>query len=318
MNLYPLILSAPLKDYIWGGTRLKEEYNFNSDLDKVSEAWVLSCHPDGRSVITNGPMRGKTLNEALGTWGEAAYGKECKEFPILVKLIDAKDKLSIQVHPNDEYARANEGDNGKTEMWYIVDCEEGAKLVFGFNRDITKEEFRERIQNNTLDEVLNYVPVHKGDFFFIEAGTVHAIGAGILIAEIQENSNVTYRVSDYGRLGADGKPRALHIDKAVEVSKLTKTENIYGKSEFVGNVSRSLAWCEYFRSDLFDTTASEDDNVVINDPGHFTYILVLDGVVTVNSFGRTYSLTKGESVFVPAGSPVSVSGKGRYISVHNS
>lgn len=198
-KMYPLILKAPLKDYIWGGTKLKDEYGFKSELERVAEAWVVSCHEDGKCEVINGEMAGKTLNEVLDIWGKDALGDICDgfdSFPILVKLIDAKDRLSVQVHPSDEYARKNEGDNGKTEMWYVVDCDEGAKLLYGFNRSITKDEFSRKISDNTLDEVLNYVNVHKGDIFFIKSGTVHAIGKGILIAEIQENSNVTYRVSD--------------------------------------------------------------------------------------------------------------------------
>ena len=313
-KMYPLILKAPLKDYIWGGNKLKDEYGFKSELERVAEAWVVSCHEDGKCEVTNGEMAGKTLNEVLDIWGSDALGNICEgfdSFPILVKLIDAKDRLSVQVHPSDDYARKNEGDNGKTEMWYVVDCEEGAKLVYGFNRSITKDEFSRRISDNTLDEVLNYVNVNNGDIFFIKSGTVHAIGNGILIAEIQENSNVTYRVSDYGRLGADGKPRALHIDKAVEVASLDPSSVPYGdvgSTEMLedGKASiRELASCEYFTAKAIKLDGAE---ITISAGKGFASLVVLDGDVTLDCCGESYSLKKGGSVFIPAGIDFKVGG----------
>lgn len=168
---------------------------------------MLSAYKDGMNIVLNGEHKVKTINEVLEIWPKSALGKNAEKFsyfPILIKLIDAKQKLSVQVHPDDEYALSVEGEYGKTEMWYVVDCEEGAELVYGFKENISKEEFEKRIKDNTLTDVCNSVPVHKGDVFFIDAGTLHAIGEGILIAEVQQNSNTTYRVSDYGRLGADG------------------------------------------------------------------------------------------------------------------
>ena len=206
-----LKLDAPCKDYIWGGNRLREEYGKISDADKIAESWELSCHKDGQSVIANGKDKGKTLSEYVAE-NKKSLGTACDRFeyfPILIKLIDAKDNLSVQVHPDNDYAMRVEGEYGKTEMWYIVDCEEGSQLIYGFDKEISREEFADRIKNNTLLEVTNNVPVHKGDVFFIESGTLHAIGKGILIAEIQQNSNTTYRVYDYGRVGKDGKPRAI-------------------------------------------------------------------------------------------------------------
>ena len=217
-----LKLNAPCKDYIWGGNRLREEYGKVSDADKIAESWELSCHKDGQSVIANGKDKGKTLSEYVAE-NKNALGTACDRFeyfPILIKLIDAKDNLSVQVHPDNDYAMRVEGEYGKTEMWYIVDCEEGSQLIYGFDKEISREEFADRIKNNTLLEVTNNVPVHKGDVFFIESGTLHAIGKGILIAEIQQNSNTTYRVYDYGRVGKDGKPRELHIEKAIDVTEL--------------------------------------------------------------------------------------------------
>lgn len=210
-----LKLKAPCKDYIWGGNRLREEYGKELDSDKIAESWELSCHKDGQSMIVGGEFDGKTLSDYIEAKGKSAVlGKNCDRFeyfPVLIKLIDAKDNLSVQVHPSNDYALRVEGEYGKTEMWYIVDCDPGAELLYGFKHEISKEEFAERIANNTLLEVTNNVPVHKGDVFFIESGTLHAIGKGILIAEIQQNSNTTYRIYDYGRVGKDGKPRELHV-----------------------------------------------------------------------------------------------------------
>ena len=220
---YPMKLTAPLKDYLWGGTRLKEEYGKETALEKVAESWELACHRDGHSVIANGPAEGQTLEAWLTRAGREMLGTNAARFPyfpLLVKLIDAHDDLSVQVHPDDDYALRIEGEYGKTEMWYIVDAAPGAELLYGFRREITKEEFRQRIADHTLLDAVCRVPVKKGDVFFIPAGTLHAIGKGILICEIQQNSNTTYRVYDYGRVGADGKLRDLHIDKGILIHKV--------------------------------------------------------------------------------------------------
>ena len=204
----------------------------------------MSCHKDGPSYIVGGAFDGMTLSEYIEKNGKEVLGSNCdkfEDFPILIKLIDAKKDLSVQVHPDNEYALKNEGQYGKTEMWYVVDCEPGAQLFYGFKSEISKEEFEKRIKENTLTDILNAVKVKKGDVFFIDAGTIHAIGKDILIAEIQQNSNVTYRVYGYGRKGADGKERELHVDKAVEVTKrMPPTEKGF---------SPDIASCEYFTVD---------------------------------------------------------------------
>ena len=288
--MYTMKLKPALKDYLWGGQKLKTEYNIESNLEKVAEAWVLSTHKDGPSVILNGDLKGKTLTEAIEALGTDWLGENSKKFnyfPILIKLIDAKDDLSVQVHPNDEYALKNEGEFGKTEMWYIVDCEEDAALYYGFNRQISKEDFRKKIADNTITEVLNRVKVKKGDVFFIPAGTIHAIGKGILIAEIQQNSNTTYRVSDYGRLGADGKPRPLHIDKAIEVTDLT----LPPKTEKYEN--GILAECNYFNVRIFST--DETTEITVDDDS-FSALLCLEGEVSFDGI----TIKKGESAIIPA------------------
>ena len=300
----PIKLKPAFKDYLWGGTRLRDDFGKDCDFEKIAESWELSCHKDGNSTVADGEFAGLTLAEYIEKNGKKVLGTNCEKFenfPILIKLIDAKDNLSVQVHPNNEYAQRVEGEYGKTEMWYVVDCDEGASLLYGFKHNITKEEFRERIENNTLLEVTNSVPVKKGDVFFIEAGTLHAIGKGILIAEIQQNSNTTYRIYDYGRVGADGKPRQLHIDKAVDVTNLCPAKP-YPQSEPVdmsGWTKKRLAKCEYFTVDVInvDTSAALEA-----DKSSFVNILVLDGGCVLSSEGNdAVELKKGDSVFIPAG-----------------
>ena len=310
--MYPLLLKPAVKDYLWGGTRLKTEYKYETDKDIAAEAWVLSCHKDGADTVENGSLAGKTLAEVIALWGDKAVGKKAAAFPyfpLLIKLIDAKDRLSVQVHPDDKYALEKEGEFGKTEMWYVVDCDEGAELIYGFNREVSKEELERRIKDNTLQEICNYVPVHKGDVFFISAGTLHAIGAGILIAEVQQNSNTTYRVSDYGRLGADGKPRPLHIEKALEVTNRTQPTVPYGnvgeiKEEAFGTV-RLLASCDLFTAELL----SLDGETELSLKDSFISLLVLDGELNLEWDGGSLSAKKGGSIFVPADFEVKISGK---------
>lgn len=296
----PFELTPPIKDYIWGGTKLREEFGKVSSLDRLAESWELSCHKDGMSVICSGEFSGTALAEFIKAHPEA-LGRGLTELPVLVKLIDAKNDLSIQVHPDDAYAQANEGDNGKTEMWYIVDCEPGAELVYGFSRDITKEEFRRAIQENTLMDCVDRVPVKKGDVFFITPGTLHAIGKGILIAEIQQSSNVTYRVYDYGRLGADGKPRELHIDKAVEVTETLRSIPYRPAMPVVCGTSSltKLAQCKYFTATKADIRGELNFDELTKDS--FVHILIVDGEGELTFEGGSIKLKKGSSVFVPAG-----------------
>ena len=257
----------------------------------------LSCHPDGPSYVANGEYAGETLSEYILMEGKKVTGTHSRhysQFPLLIKFIDAKDDLSIQVHPDDEYAMKNEGQYGKTEMWYIVDCEEGASLYYGFSREVSKEEFEKRIKNKTLLEVLNKVEVHKGDVLFIEPGTIHAIGKGNLIAEIQENSNVTYRVYDYGRKDANGKERDLHIEKALQV---TKRVPILRKKSFEPHIVD----CDYFTVDKVVLDGQRMKKIFGEiDKTSFTSLLVLDGTGKVQSGEECVEVQKRDSVFITA------------------
>lgn len=287
------------KDYIWGGRKLADIYGKEMTGDRLAETWELSCHPDGPSYIANGQDAGKTLSAYIAEKGKGVLGTNCArfaDFPILIKFIDAKDNLSIQVHPDNTYALREEGQYGKTEMWYVVDAEEGAFLYYGFEEEISRAEFEKRISGDTLTEVLHKAPVHKGDIFFIEAGTIHAIGAGILIAEIQQNSNVTYRVYDFGRVGKDGKRRELHVERALDVTKrmpAVKDDTQYPH----------VADCDYFTVDkvvLDGQTFTELRGVVTEES--FLSILVLDGEGALTNAGESVAYKKGDSFFLPAGS----------------
>ena len=293
-----LKLKPSCKDYLWGGHRLVEEYGKEYDGEILAETWELSCHPDGPSTIVNGAYAGKTLEEYIEAEGKEVLGTNCRrfrDFPILTKFIDAKKDLSIQVHPDNRYALKNEGQYGKTEMWYVVDAGKEAFLYYGFKKEVSKEEFARRIREDTLLEVLNAVPVQKGDVLFIESGTIHAIGKDILIAEIQQNSNVTYRVYDYGRVGKDGKKRDLHIEKAIAVTNrvpLIKSRSSYPH----------VADCDYFTVDKLNL----DGRMMCRVEGtvseeSFVSILILDGEGVV-SCGNKVSYQKGDSLFLPAGS----------------
>lgn len=309
--MIPFELIPPVKDYIWGGTRLRDEFGKESGLERLAESWELSCHNDGKSLISGGEFDGMTLEDFLKEH-PGAISKNCTEyrdFPILIKLIDARDDLSVQVHPDDDYARKFEGDNGKTEMWYIVDCDEGAELIYGFREKISRKELEKAITENTLMDKVNRVKVHRGDVFFIEPGTLHAIGKGILIAEIQQSSNVTYRVYDYGRVGDDGKPRELHIDKALEVTKLEPPGAEYGQPKTLkmpDSWRSPLCFCKYFSTVKYNIFT----HFTINNPDVFWHILTISGEADIYSGSDTDSpqesnrlmhIKKGSSVFVPAG-----------------
>ena len=276
-KLYPVC-----KDYLWGGNKLKEEYAKQTDKTPCAESWELSFHKDGLTRLANG----KTLMESVtqADLGENVNGFAF--FPTLIKFIDAKQDLSVQVHPSDEYALKNENSLGKTEMWYIVEAEAGAGIYLGFNRDVTEAEYREAIANNTLTQLLNFYEVKAGECYFIPAGTIHAIGKGCLICEIQQNSNLTYRVYDYARRDKDGNLRELHVEKALKVTKLSKHENKTLQGETLG-VSK-----------YFNVRKLHVKNCVLQaNPRSFQCITCVDGQGELDG----QRIRKGDSFFVPAG-----------------
>lgn len=294
------------KDYLWGGTRLNREYGKNINLSPLAETWECSVHPDGPSYVANGEFKGKTLAEILKKYPNYVGTKNPnEEFPVLVKLIDAKEKLSVQVHPDDEYARKNENQNGKTEMWYVIDADENASIVYGFKHQVTSEILRKAINGGNLDKYLQSVKVHKGDTYFVPAGTVHGIGKGILIAEIQESSNVTYRVYDYNRIDKNGKKRALHFDKAVNVMNMKVASEIRRKSRMVryypGCSREIICRCKYFETERIQVTKAFSFSVLSSS---FQIVLCLDGygeIQTMDDEQKSLRFIKGETMFLPAG-----------------
>lgn len=302
------------KNYIWGGTKLNKKYNKNTGLEKTAESWELSIHPDGESVILGGEYNGIPLSkyikcnpDVLGT------NRKSDELPILIKLIDAEDNLSVQVHPDDEMAKKLENQNGKTEMWYVVEADEDAKIVYGVKEDITKKELKNAISSNTVENLLNCVSSKKGDVFFVEAGTIHAIGKGNLIAEIQQNSNVTYRLYDYDRRDKEGNPRELHIEKGVMASVTNKqAERIIPDCS---DGTRLIASCEYFAVKELSI-----DDVAFMECHKESYqaLVCVDGCLELSNEKETQKLNAGETVFLPAGfGKYILKGKGKVLVTEN-
>ncbi len=290
-----LKLTPALKEYIWGGSRLKEEFGIVTDMDRVAEAWVLSAHPDGQSRVVNGRHKGAFLGKYIETVGKASLGWKCsslRSFPLLVKLIDAETDLSVQVHPDDDYALSNESSYGKNEMWYVLDSKPGAGLYAGFRRDVTKEEVEAAVKDGTITELLNFVPTKKGDVFFIPSGTVHAIGAGNLICEVQQSSNCTYRLYDYDRVDRYGNKRELHLKKALEVADYRK----YVPQSLEGDGSL-ICRCKYFEALVFDVNGKL---TVPADDSKFDAIVCLEGEGSISCADSQVSFKKGESAFLPA------------------
>ena len=275
-----------------------------ADLSPLAESWELSCHEAGPSVIAGGAYAGRTLGEYLAEHPQDAGTKaqNAGAFPLLIKLIDAAGPLSVQVHPDDAYAREFEHSLGKSEMWLVLDASEGAGIYYGFKRETSLAEMRAAIENNTLTELLNWVPAKTGDCFFIPAGTVHAIGAGLMVAEVQQSSNLTYRVYDYGRVGADGRPRELHIDKALAVARREPPKDPVGPTEperaVAGGRIQPLFSCDKFTTETRTVEGEMADSV---SPESFVSLLVLAGEGAIKHGGETYPVKKGQSVFLPAG-----------------
>lgn len=297
----PIFLSPAFKDYIWGGERLRREYAKQTDMNPLAESWELSCHEAGLSVIENGAHAGWTLRDYLRAYPQHMGADAPTEFPLLIKLIDAEANLSIQVHPDDDYARRMEHANGKMEMWYVVDAKPGAGIYYGFKDTVTRERMAAAIEEKTLPSLLNWVEAKAGDFFFIPAGTVHAIGAGLLIAEVQQSSDVTYRLWDYNRVGADGKPRTLHIAQALDVSMRAPraaTQPYAPDCVLTGCRIRHLVKDAHFTVDVLHLDGAME---AIVGTESFVSLLCFDGAGAILQGGERMMVPKGQSVFLPAG-----------------
>lgn len=301
----PFLLLPSCKDYLWGGNSLASLFGKRGGPERIAESWELSVHPDGESVIAGGPFRGETLSAFLETHPGAAGTAvpPGREFPLLVKLIDAAESLSVQVHPDEEYARREEGDRGKTEMWYVIRRDPGAFLYCGFSRPVTRGEVERRIREGTLPEILRSVPVEPGDVFFIPAGTIHAVGGGIVLAEVQESSNITYRVFDYGRAGADGRPRPLHVGKALDVLRMERgcPPPPGGEEEYrpvQGGMLRLLCSCPSFSCELLKLQGRFRRGL---GEESFLSLLCIGGEALLSAPGGKLGIGTGDSAFVPAG-----------------
>jgi len=310
-------LEPACKDYLWGGNRLRENFHIQDEKNPLAEAWVLSCHKDGESMLVLSPSERVSLPAFLrnNPSFSGSLAEKFPVFPVLIKLIDAKLPLSVQVHPDDAYAEKREGGLGKTEMWLVLERGEGAFLYYGFKKEYTKEEVRAAIEGQYLTDYLEKVPVEKGDVFFIPAGTVHAIGAGIVIAEIQENSNLTYRVYDYGRKDKNGKERELHIAKALDVMHCKPAGRGKTVDEEISGGCRRLASCPYF---TVDRAFLREGEKLIKSVGKESFLSAIllngQGKVQEEAGGRELSAEKGNSFFIPAGSgDVSFFGEGEWL-----
>lgn len=314
LSIKPFLLRPSGKDYLWGGNRLNDEFEKNIDLDPLAETWECSTHPDGPSFVCSGEFDGLTLKEVLKSHPEylGEHPGTDSELPILIKFIDAKKDLSVQVHPSDEYAMEYEnGQLGKTEMWYVLDASSDAKLVYGLNNTVSEEAMRTAIANGTVERYLQSVPIQKGDLFFIKSGTIHAIGAGALIAEIQENSNLTYRLYDYDRVDKNGNKRELHVDKAMQVADLNgsaEPKQPLRVLRYSSGVARELLCrCKYFEVYRMIVNTERRKTVTFSaDEMSFRVLLCVNGcgVVSFENEGDTETLKiyKGDCLFVPANS----------------
>lgn len=304
----PFLLKPAPKDYLWGGSRLNDDFNLGIDIDPFAEAWVCSTHPDGPSLLLNGEKLTDVVREHPEYMGSHALSVADGQFPILIKLIDAKKDLSVQVHPDDEYAAKYEnGSLGKTEMWYVLDAKEDSQLVYGFCRDVTKEEVRRALKDGSVEKLLHFAPVKKNNLFYIESGTVHAIGAGCLIAEIQESSNLTYRLYDYNRTDRDGKKRELHVDKALQVANLKSSMAPRQPMRVLryenGAASELLTRCKYFQVErLLLNTEGRRMPDFQTGKNSFHVLLCVDGCGVLLGDEINIPFFKGDCVFVPANS----------------
>ncbi len=302
--LYPIRFRPVLKETMWGGNALKERFRKKAAAGAlIGESWEITGMTDDSSMVANGYLKGNTLEEIAEVYmdellGESVYDRYGTEFPLLIKIIDANDRLSIQVHPDDRLAEERHHAWGKTEMWYVIDAKPGAVIYTGFRKKITREEYLERLAAKTLEETINVTPVRAGDAFFIPAGMVHAIGAGVLLAEIQQTSDVTYRIYDWDRTDASGKPREMHTALALDAINFNLDTNNLIRKEPELNRTVLLAESPYFRTGLirFDSPIIKDYSLTDS----FVIYLCTESMVVVECFGHREEIRAGETVLIPA------------------
>lgn len=301
--MYPLKFHPILKERLWGGKKLKTVLGKSIESDITGESWEISGVEGDISVIANGELAGTSLQQLIDDRAEELLGESVverfgTEFPILIKFIDAKQDLSVQLHPNDEMAKARHDSFGKTEMWYVMDADDDANLIVGFNRNVTKEEYAESLKKDTLLDLLNYEKVSKGDTFFINTGKVHAIGAGVLLAEIQQTSDVTYRIFDFNRKDKKGNLRELHSEHALDAIDYEKKDDFKVDYNEHINVVNSMVDCPYFKTDYVHL--SENWLQDLTDRDSFTIFICVNGTAQISNENGTVEIKKGETVLVPA------------------
>ena len=303
--MYPLKFNPILKSMIWGGEKLRQYKSIDTDQKNIGESWELSGVPGNESVVSTGEFTGRTITELIKEYGPELLGRKVYEtygekFPLLIKFIDARDDLSIQVHPDDTLAAArHNGSMGKTEMWYVVDADKDAHLMSGLSTEITPEEYVSRVENNTITDVLCDYKVAAGDVFFLPAGRIHSIGKGCFIAEIQQTSDLTYRIYDFGRLGLDGKPRQLHTELAKDAIDYSVSEDYRTPYTSALNEDTTLVECEYFKTHLLDLTQPVSVDVKSNDS--FMIVICIEGNGELkDSLENSLSFKQGETILIPA------------------
>lgn len=320
----PFLLRPSGKDYLWGGRRLNDEFEKGIEMYPLAETWECSTHPDGPSYVSGGSFDGETLADVIRAHPDYLGSRHAgeSELPILIKFIDAKKDLSVQVHPTDAYAREHEnGQRGKTEMWYVLDAGKDASLIYGLRYSASQQQMRQMIREGSVTKILQKVPVKKDDLFFIEAGTIHAIGAGTLVAEIQENSNLTYRLYDYDRVGKDGKKRQLHVDKALQVANLRSSAEPRQPLRVLkyrqGVASELLCRCRYFEVYRMIVNTERRQKVHYRaDEVSFRVLLCVNGCGMIRFENTEIIFYKGDCIFVPADSVMlSIHGQAQFLDV---
>jgi mannose-6-phosphate isomerase len=301
-SLHPLKFQPILKDKIWGGQKLNKYFGKDSDSKTLGESWEISTVPEDISIVSNGELKGKSLQDLLEQYtsdllGEKNYKRFGNDFPLLIKFIDAKEDLSIQLHPDDELAKERHNSFGKTEMWYVMQADKDANLIVGFNQDMDKETYLKHLEDKSLTKILNFDRVKEGDAYFIEAGRVHAIGAGVLLAEIQQTSDVTYRVYDWDRKDDQGNERELHNDIAIDAFDFDMKDDFRVPYESQKNTSNEMVSCPFFITNFIEV----DKTLKIeNTQDSFMIYMCVDGDVEVSTAHTTTKISKGETLLIPA------------------
>ena len=300
---YPIKFTPILKEKIWGGNKLKEVLNKETDQSNVGESWEISGVKEAVSTVENGVLKGKSLNQLLVEYKEDLLGNKIyqqfgAEFPLLIKFIDAKTELSVQLHPNDELAKQRHNSFGKTEMWYIMQADEGAEINVGFKESLSKQDYIKQLEEGKITEVLNFEKVQKGDAFFINTGKVHAIGAGVLLAEIQQTSDITYRIYDWDRKDAEGNSRELHTALAIDAIDFEKKDDFRLNYDSVRNESANIASCEYFTTNFLPVEGQVEKDYSNLDS--FVIYMCVSGKAEIAVNGNSEVIEQGQTVLVPA------------------